>query len=209
MAPPAAVGALRRVFEAHPDAGIAGPVVVTAAQPGRIESAGIRFSTQTGRMRLVSAGRPVSEAPVGIAEVDAMTGAFMLLRRSVLEKVGLFDEEYFFGFEDLDLCLRARAAGFSVLCAGGVQVVHAGAGTIGARSARRVYFATRNHLRLAERARPLAAPWQALRAGCIVGLNLAHVLLTSPAPIGGALHAFSRGVWHHLLRRYGADDRWH
>lgn len=205
IAPPDAIGALLGALEARPDAGIVGPVVVTAARPARIESAGIGFSRRSGRMRLAAAGQPLAALAPGLADVDATSGAFMLLRRSVLERVGLFDEEYFFGFEDLDLCLRARAVGFAVVCSQMTHVFHVGAATIGARSPRRIYFATRNHLRLARRRAPLTAPWQVLRSGCIAGYNLAHALVRSPIAAPGSVRAWARGVWDYVRGRYGVD----
>jgi GT2 family glycosyltransferase len=47
--------------------------------------------------------------------VFATTGACMLVRREVLESIGLFDERYAMAFEDVDFCLRAIEAGFRVL----------------------------------------------------------------------------------------------
>ncbi len=203
IAPPAALGTLESALLAHPTAGIAGPALITTGQPARIESLGIVFSARTGRMRLRRAGASPDAAPPVRETVDAVAGAFMLLRRAVLERIGLFDEDYFYGFEDLDLCLRARRAGFTVLCAGDARVEHVGAASIGVRSPRRVYYATRNHLLVAQRAAPLPAALGALRAGCILGYNLAHSLTRSPAPLGGALRAFLRGGWDHLHGRYG------
>ncbi len=48
------------------------------------------------------------------AIVDYVSGCAMLLRREALERVGLFDEEFFAYHEDLDWCIRARAAGYRV-----------------------------------------------------------------------------------------------
>jgi GT2 family glycosyltransferase len=45
----------------------------------------------------------------------AVTGACMYLTRELLDEVGLFDEEYPMAYEDVDLCLRAWQAGFSVI----------------------------------------------------------------------------------------------
>lgn len=45
-------------------------------------------------------------------EVDVLTGAFMLLRKSALEKVGLFDEHFFMYGEDVDLSYRLTLAGY-------------------------------------------------------------------------------------------------
>ena len=45
-------------------------------------------------------------------EVDVLTGAFMLLRKSALEKIGLFDEHFFMYGEDVDLSYRLTLAGY-------------------------------------------------------------------------------------------------
>ncbi len=47
-------------------------------------------------------------------EIDSGTGACLLVRRHALEEVGLFDTDYFLYGEDLDLCLRLRAAGWAI-----------------------------------------------------------------------------------------------
>ncbi|HUW24321.1 MAG TPA: glycosyltransferase family 2 protein [Patescibacteria group bacterium] len=48
-------------------------------------------------------------------EIDAGAGAFMMIRREVVEKVGAWDEEYFFYGEDLDFFYRIKRAGFKVM----------------------------------------------------------------------------------------------
>ena len=68
-------------------------------------------------------GLPVPERPVTI---EAISGAFMLVRRSALDKVGLMDEGYFMHFEDLDWCLRFKQAGWKVLFEPRVEIVHVG-----------------------------------------------------------------------------------
>ncbi|MCO5231868.1 MAG: glycosyltransferase family 2 protein [Chitinophagales bacterium] len=47
-----------------------------------------------------------------VHEVDVLSGAFMLLRKSVLDKVGLLDEDYFMYGEDIDLSYRIQKAGY-------------------------------------------------------------------------------------------------
>lgn len=47
-------------------------------------------------------------------EVDSVVGAFLLIRRSVIEKIGLLDESFFMYAEDLDWCWRCKEAGFKV-----------------------------------------------------------------------------------------------
>lgn len=47
-------------------------------------------------------------------EVDSVVGAFMLVRKTVVDKIGLLDEKFFMYGEDLDWCWRCKAAGFKV-----------------------------------------------------------------------------------------------
>ena len=52
------------------------------------------------------------------------TGACLLVRRAAFEEIGGFDERYFLYFEDSDLCLRLRAAGWRLAQASGAEVLH-------------------------------------------------------------------------------------
>lgn len=57
-------------------------------------------------------------------EVNVLTGAFMLVRRKVLEKLGGFDESFFLYGEDIDFCKRMREAGFVIRYEGEKAVIH-------------------------------------------------------------------------------------
>ena len=63
--------------------------------------------------------------------VDAVNGAFMLVRRRALDDVGLFDEGYWMYMEDLDLNYRLAEAGWKTWYEAGATVVHLKAGTSG------------------------------------------------------------------------------
>jgi N-acetylglucosaminyl-diphospho-decaprenol L-rhamnosyltransferase len=63
--------------------------------------------------------------------VDAVNGAFMLIRRAALGHVGLFDEGYWMYMEDLDLCYRFAEAGWVTWYEPSVTVIHVKAGTSG------------------------------------------------------------------------------
>ena len=56
--------------------------------------------------------------------MEAISGAFMLVRRGALEAIGALDEGYFLHCEDLDWCMRFREAGQQVLFVPDVAVVH-------------------------------------------------------------------------------------
>ena len=199
--PPDCVEHLERALTAWPGAGIAAPVLVARDDPDHVLSAGIRFSAATGRMRLL--GCRDRYRPRASAEVDAVSGCVMLVTREVLERVGLLDEAYFFSFEDVDFCRRARGAGFTSLCVGDAVALHDGSRTIGRRAAARLYFGTRNQLRVAERTAPAGPVHRRVRAAVIVALNLLHALVTAEAPRPAGVGAVLQGAWHHARGRYG------
>lgn len=60
------------------------------------------------------------------AEVDWVPGAFSIIPRRVLEEVGYFDENFFLYYEEVDLCRRIKAAGYSIWYWPDVVVVHLG-----------------------------------------------------------------------------------
>ncbi len=73
--------------------------------------------------------------------VDAVNGAFMLIRRSALDEVGLFDEGYWMYMEDLDLCYRFAEAGWVTWYEPSVTVIHVKAGSSGPVRSPRLNYA--------------------------------------------------------------------
>lgn len=73
--------------------------------------------------------------------VDAVNGAFMLIRRSALDQVGGFDERYWMYMEDLDLCYRFARAGWVTWYEPSVSVVHVKGGSSGPRRSARLTVA--------------------------------------------------------------------
>jgi len=66
-------------------------------------------------------------------EVGWLSGACLLARRSALGSAGLFDEDFFLYFEDIDLCRRIAARGFKLIFIPSVRVTHVGGGATSAR----------------------------------------------------------------------------
>jgi len=194
------IGQLERSLDnKHP---ITGPVTLHRSDPSRIATAGISFSKYTGRMlNLGFRERFDRSSHSNNITVDALAGSAMLIRREVFDAIGLFDEDYFFSFEDIDFCLRARAAGFNSRLAGNAITYHAGSASIGPASPDRLYYSTRNHLLLAKRTAPLPFPLNVIRAKLIVMYNLAHGL-RAPSRVE-ALRAIFKGTWHGLAGRGG------
>lgn len=63
------------------------------------------------------------------AHVEVISGACMMVRRDVFERIGLFTEDYFMYAEDLDLCYKATQAGYSNYYLDTAQIVHHGGGS--------------------------------------------------------------------------------
>ena len=81
------------------------------------------------------------------AEVFYSKGASVLLKREVLEKTGLFDEDVFLYFDEVDLCWRIWLSGYRVVYAPKSVVWHASGSTTSALlHPKKLYFYTRNHM---------------------------------------------------------------
>ena len=118
---PDAVALLRAFAETHPRAGIIGPKLVFP--DGQLQSSRRRFPTVSGTLvrrtplrRLLSgtqrAHYGLDEHPAGPTEADWLLGAFLLLRREMLDELGGFDEGFRLYGEEIDLSYRAAKAGW-------------------------------------------------------------------------------------------------
>ncbi|MFO7694844.1 MAG: glycosyltransferase [Vicinamibacterales bacterium] len=201
---PDAVERLEHALMAEPGAGIAAPLVASRAEPGIVGSAGIAYSAATGRMKHEGFGGRTTDLCEGpVQTVDVVSGCVMLIRRSVFDRIGLFDERYFYSFEDIEFCLRARRAGHRILLVPQALAYHEGHQSIGAASASRLYYAARNHLLLAQSALPLTGLRTFVRAAGIVLLNVAYAVRVPAVPRLAALRAVISGTIDHMRGHYG------
>lgn len=67
--------------------------------------------------------------PQETTDVEVVSGCVMLVRKSAVEKVGLFDERFFMYCEDMDWCARMQKGEFAVRYFSGAKVVHFGGAT--------------------------------------------------------------------------------
>lgn len=83
-------------------------------------------------------------------ESDFATGCCVLIRREVIETIGFMDDSFFLYWEDVDYSLRAKQAGFKVVCEPTSVIYHKNAGSSeGAGSKLQQYYQTRNRLAIA------------------------------------------------------------
>jgi GT2 family glycosyltransferase/glycosyltransferase involved in cell wall biosynthesis len=85
---------------------------------------------------------------------DFITGCCFLIKRQVIEKIGLMPEEYFLYFEDVEWCLKARRAGFECKIVSDAKIYHKVSSTAKKDSFVYVYYYFRNSLLMAKRNAP-------------------------------------------------------
>jgi len=122
------------VLQQHPECGIVGVRLV--GRDGLVQPSCRYFPTawnlllvRTGLTKLFPWTRLVDDMPWDdrkAAECDWVPGAFLLIRRPVINQVGLFDPRYFLYYEEVDLCRAAKGRGWTVRYCPGTDVVHIG-----------------------------------------------------------------------------------
>lgn len=188
MLEPETLSCMLDVQRVHPDAGVIGAVVCDA--DGTPDPASRRrdpllqrsLNEMTGRVKRdasryegVDISGPMPEA---VIETENVSGALMLLPRAAFERLGGFDEGYFLHCEDLDLCRRARDAGYKVLLAGNVRVRHAKGGSSAHRPVFVSYHKHRGMWRWFRKFDPAARkPLTRVLVACGIA---AHFLATAP-----------------------------
>ena len=148
--PPGALDSLLELMEARAEVGMCGPRL--ELEDSTFDHASRRsFPTPlsalghfSGLGRRAAAGGALAayRAPaVERGPVEAVNGAFMLIRRAALDQVGPFDERYWMYMEDLDLCYRFAERGWVTWYEPGVAVLHVKAGTTGPTRTARLHSA--------------------------------------------------------------------
>ena len=131
---PGAVAALVAAAEANPSLGIVGPKILNPdgsvypsarTFPGLVDAVGHGlFGMVAPRNRFTRRYRLLDWDHRRPAEVDWVSGACFLVRREAWERLGGFDPAYFMYMEDVDLCWRARRAGYQVGYEPAAEVIH-------------------------------------------------------------------------------------
>ena len=65
-----------------------------------------------------------SNIPSGIHQIDALTGAFALIRTNIGKKLNWLDEDYYWNGEDLDFCYRLKQSGYKVMYLPDIKITH-------------------------------------------------------------------------------------
>jgi hypothetical protein len=150
LVPAGGLGELVRVAADNPDAGAVGPKLVNP--DGSLQYSCRRFPRPWAALfRATVFGKLVANDPWTreylmvdwphdeVREVDWISGAAMLLRRRAIEEVGLLDERFFWGSEDVDYCKRLWDAGWKVMYTPRPAIIHRIGGSTDRAVVRTIY----------------------------------------------------------------------
>ena len=192
---PNAIAELIAVANRDANIGIVGAKLLQLDAPDTLESAGVRVELSWGRIYQIGFGERDRGQYDAAADVPAVSGGAILLSRAVCERLSGFDDRYFRYLEDVDVCLRARAAGFRVVLCPRARVYHKGKGMTGGKTgAVTLYYATRNHLLLMREHAGGGSLVRTLRALIVLGLNTAYALRAGSGSVADRLAAVGQGA---------------
>lgn len=136
---------LVKAFESSPGIGVVGGKRLLLGQDGILDSAGARINLLTGTVPAIGRGKKDSQKYSVTKEVDYV--AVPMVKREVLDKIGLCDPEYYIYFEETDFCMRARKGGYKVLYVPSAVFWHRRSASIGEQNPRKHYYERRNRIR--------------------------------------------------------------
>jgi GT2 family glycosyltransferase len=159
---PGAIRALMDHLEANPGTGFAGSYI--HGPEGDPHTTLFRYPTIASEFEGAAGTGPITRLlknsvvplpiPAESHEVDWLAGASLMMRQSVLDEIGLFDEVFFLYYEETDLCRRARLAGWPTVYVRESEVTHIGSVSTGMKTWGRMpgywfdsrhYYFTKNH----------------------------------------------------------------
>lgn len=198
-------------------------VLVQSTAPGLIDSAGVVADRRTLMAFDYLEGRPVEDISGAEAPLGA-TGGAALYDRGAFDSVGGFDPEIFAYYEDLDLALRMRSAGYAPVLAPLARATHLRSSTLGGRSAAKYALTGWSRGYLIRRYGVLGSPGGLIRTviaeivicmgqlvidrtangirGRIRGWNAAKGLPQKPLPATGLADFSFRAAIRARVRRY-------
>ena len=134
---PDSLDTLVKFMDEQPDVGASGPKILNpdgSLQPScrSFPTLMTAFFEETLLSRLFSKNKLINKYKMGywnhnnIGEVDQPMGSALLIRRKVIEQVGLLDEQFYMYYEEVDWCYRMKKAGWKIYFIPQAQIIHYG-----------------------------------------------------------------------------------
>jgi len=201
---------LVKVAESDKDFGMLGPKIYFADQKDKIWFAGgkLNWLYNQGTMRGCNEVDQGQYDKPDIQETEYITGCCVLVKKQVIEKIGLMPEEYFIYYEDTDWSFKARRAGFKCIFVPQSKIWHKGSKSSIEYSLPYIYYHTRNGLIFATR----YAPWYIKPLihldvlGRIKKQNIKALLFPSKRVWAKGILL---GIKDFYFKRFGKYEDWH
>jgi GT2 family glycosyltransferase len=155
---PGCLTALVAQGESDENVGIVGPIVYHHNEPTVIQSAGGEMNR-----RLQAWHRGQNEMDTGQygepREADWVSGCAILVKRQVIEQIGMLDARFFYYWEETEWCLRARRKGWQIKIASAGKLWHKGVQRNYQPKPSVTYYSTRNRLMMLQKHRVSSGVW--------------------------------------------------
>lgn len=154
---PSCLSSMMQTVADDPAIGIAGPMVYHFDEPDVIQSAGGMLGKYWNSLHLGQNEKDRGQFPC-VHQVEWISGCAILVRRAVIEQVGMLDQDYFLYWEEMEWCLRAGRAGWKIVHIPQAKLWHKGVKRDYQPKPYVTYYSTRNHLHtLAKHRAPIIA----------------------------------------------------
>ena len=138
---------LLKPFEDNPKIGVTCPKIKFYSQPDLIQYAGFnKMNPYSGRVEAIGGMAKDNGQFNDIRETYGAHGCAMLVKKEVVDKVGMFPEKFFIYYEEWDWSSRIIKEGYKIYYVGNAEIFHKESVTMGKKSAIKVYYHTRNRI---------------------------------------------------------------
>ena len=201
---PGCIGRMVALAEADSRTGLVSPLVYYADQPSRVQFAGSWLLPDA-----MDVGYDGDLAVVKARDADPATtmclwGTALLIRRQVVEAIGVLDPRLFAYFEDTDYSVRAARAGWRNRMCFDAGILHEGHPTRFTRAPNFFYFVSRNEMMFWRKAMPASAFFRVRRL--CVARTLREAAKLRDAGLDAQVAACMSGLWDAFVGRVGAYD---
>lgn len=203
---PAALDQMVRIAQQDPKAGMLGPKILLHSRPEYLNCIGSTINLRTGQPSLVALGERDDGRFDAVREMDTLSGCSLLVKREVIEAVGLLEDKFFLFYEETDWILRAKRAGYRMLYVPAARIWHKVSVSVGGhQSPLMLYYMARNNPLLMRRnvGPPAFALYLFIYLFLVLPKKMVNVLLLNREKRVQKASALLKGVRDYFCGRFG------
>lgn len=144
---PDTLSTLVEYMEQHPEVGIVGPLTYYYDEPDAVCFCGGTIDRNTGRISFIGKGSRLPEVIEVVIQCSFVEGAAFMIRTSLAQQAGGFNDEYFLTSEESELCIKVADMGYKLAVLTTCSIRHKVSRSMGAGSELINYFVYRNRLK--------------------------------------------------------------